>query len=603
MIKRILFIVLIILPTLLAAKIYKGGEYRTKASYLYGRFDVRLKSVQREGMLSSFFTYNDMVPFDSQKWNEIDIEIMGRYSDDVQYNTITPGQTNHVGRRQTPFNPALDFHTYAIEWTPSYVAWFIDGAESYRQTGPQIQTLIYPQKIMMNIWIQSILLQNWSGMWNENSLPAFAHYDFVSYSSFTPDSGTSGTNNNFTFQWKDDFNSYDAVRWDRATHTFGDNQCDFTPDNIVFKDGNMILCLTKETSLGYQDNVAPNVSAARAEADGIVINYFEEVESVSAVTLSNYLVQNNTVTNAVLYSDKKTVRLTLVEYDTSKLSSIILMNIKDRFSPANILSGKSITISKPNRLALPIKINCGGAAYNDFLPDQMWNATLEYGYLDGIKYQNSNTTSGSGDPMIFKSELNGAAEYRVRVPNGKYAVFLMMSENYFTAAGKRLFDIAVQGVVVEKNLDLFAKVGKGVQYQKVVPNVSVTEGMLDIHFMSLVDNAIINGIAIIQLPADVNENIGTVPERWNIGQNYPNPFNGSTIISFTIPNDENISIQFFDTLGRLVNERNLGMMQRGVHSFTWNANDRNGNTLSSGAYLYVVKSSRFTSAKKMLLIQ
>ncbi len=603
MIKRIVLLSLFIFPMLHSAKIYKGGEYRTKASYLYGRFEVRMKSVQREGMLTSFFTYNDMVPFDSQKWNEIDIEIMGRYSDDVQYNTITPGQTNHVGRRQTPFNPSLDFHTYAFEWTPTYVAWFIDGTESYRQTGPQIQTLIHPQKIMMNIWIQSVMLQNWSGVWNENSLPAFAYYDHVSYSSFTPDSGTSGTNNNFTFQWKDDFNSYDAARWDRATHTFGDNQCDFTPDNIVFKDGNMILCLTKESALGYQDNVAPNVISARAETEGVVINFYEEVDSISAVTLSNYLVQNNTVSNAVLFSDKKTVRLILADYDTSKLTSVILMNIKDRFSPANTLLGKSIAITKPKRLTFPVKINCGGPAYNDYLADQMWNSSLEYGYLDGNKYQNSNTTSGSGDPMIFKSELNGAAEYRVRVPDGKYSVFLLMSENYFTAAGKRLFDIAVQGVVVEKNLDLYAKVGKGVQYQKVIPSVSVTEGLLDIHFMSLIDYSVINGIMIVQLPSDVNENFEPSPERWNLGQNYPNPFNGSTVIPFSLSKDENISIRFFDTLGRLVSEQHLGNLQKGIHSFTWNAKDNNGIALSSGAYLCVVNGANFSSMKKMLLIQ
>jgi hypothetical protein len=599
MIKRIALIAFIMLPSLLTANIYKGGEYRTKASYLYGRFEVRMKSVQREGMLSSFFTYNDNYP--TTQWNEIDIEIMGRYADDIQYNAITPGTTNHVGRRQTPFNPSLDFHTYAIEWTPTYVAWFIDGTESYRQTGSHIQTLNLPQKIMMNVWIQTA--QNWSGVWNENSLPAFAYYDFVSYSSFTPDSGTSGTNNNFTLQWKDDFNSYDATRWDRATHTFPGNLCDFIAENIVFKDGNMILCLTKESAIGYQDNVAPNVISARAEADGVVINFFEEVDSISAVTLSNYLVQNNTVTNAVLYSDKKSVRLSIEGYDTSNLTSIILMNIKDRFSPANSLVGKSVAITKPKRLSFPVKINCGGPATSDFLPDQMWNANLEYGYLDGSQYQNTNTTNGSTDPAVFKSELNGLAEYRVRVPNGKYAVFLLMSENYFTAAGKRLFDIAVQGVVVEKNLDLFAKVGKGVQYQKVIPSVSVNEGMLDIHFMSLVDNAVINGISIIQLPSDVNENSETIPARWNIGQNYPNPFNGTTIIPVSLQQDEHISIQFFDTLGRLVDERNFGMMQRGIHSFSWDAKDRNGNALSSGAYLYVVKGNGNISTKKMLLIR
>lgn len=309
------FFLILCFPALLLGKLYKGAEYRTKASFTYGRFEVRMMSAQREGMLSSFFTYNDMVPFDSQKWNEIDIEIMGRYADDVQFNTITPGQTNHVGRRQTPFNPHLGFHTYAIEWTPSYVAWFIDGSEAYRQTGPHIQTLIYPQKIMMNIWIPTA--PNWAGEWNDNVLPAFGSYDYVSYSSYTPDSGSVGTNNNFTPQWKDDFNTYDATRWDQATHTWSDNQCDFTPANIVFNSGKMILCLTKETSVGYVDAVAPYVSSARADADGVVINFSEEVDSVSATTTSNYLIPRKTILQVDLYSDKKTVRLTIDGYDTS----------------------------------------------------------------------------------------------------------------------------------------------------------------------------------------------------------------------------------------------------------------------------------------------
>lgn len=607
MIKRIVLcsIFLTMLGTGTAdAKVYKGGEYRTKASYLYGRFEVRMKAAQREGMLSSFFTYNDMTPFDSQKWNEIDIEIMGRYADEIQYNTITPGQTNHVGRRITPFNPSLEFHTYAIEWTPTYVAWFIDGVESYRQTGAQIQTLIHPQKIMMNIWIQSAAMKNWSGVWNENALPAFAYYDHVSYSSFTPDSGTSGTNNNFTLQWKDDMNAYDPARWDRATHTFNDNQCDFIPENIVFKDGMMVLCLTKETQTGYQDVVPPNVSLARAEADGLMIYFLEEVDSASVVKLSNYIVQSNTVTNAVLYSDKKTVRLTLAAYDTSTLTSVILMNIKDRHVPANTLTGKSVTIAKPQRLSFPLKINCGGPAFGEVKADQMWDANLEYGYLDGYQHQNTLTTTGSGDPQFFKSELNGLAEYRVRVPNGTYMVFLMMAENYFTAPGKRMFDVAVQGTVVEKDLDLFAKVGKGVQYQKVVTNVIVNEGLLDIHMMPSIDNALLNGISIVQLSTTAVQGGSSIPPvQWNVGQNFPNPFNGSTIIPFTIAEDDDITIEFYDALGRRAAVRPLGKLSRGAHSITWNSADLAGGTTASGAYFYVVRGSRSTIVRKMMLVQ
>jgi len=134
-------------PVMVAAKNYKGAELRTREAYTYGRFEVHLKSAQREGMLSSFFTYHD----GGGSWNEIDIEILGRYTDDVQFNTITPGQTNHLRHQPTPFNPHLDFHTYAFEWTPEYVAWFIDGVEVYRQTETHVATLNRPQKIMMNI--------------------------------------------------------------------------------------------------------------------------------------------------------------------------------------------------------------------------------------------------------------------------------------------------------------------------------------------------------------------------------------------------------------------------------------------------------------------
>ncbi len=585
----------------LAANPYKGGEYRTRDSYLYGRFEVRMKTAQREGMLTSFFTYNDMVPFDSEQWNEIDIEVMGRYTDDVQFNTITPGQISHVGRRRTPFNPSLGFHTYAIEWTPAYVAWFIDGVEAYRQTGAQIQTLIHAQKIMMNVWIQSAV--NWSGQWNETSLPVFAYYDYVSYSSYTPGAGSGGSGNNFTMQWTDDLTAYDPARWERATHTFGGNLCDFVPENIVFRDGMMVICLTTASALGYQDTAAPFVTSIRADADGLIVSYSEEVDSVSATDAANYIVSDNTVTSAVLYSDKRTVCVTIAGYETAVLSNVVVRNVKDRFNPANRVAVRSITIQKPSRLAFPVKINCGGPAVNGYLADQAWNASLEYGHLDGGARQNSATVSGVNDPAVFRTELNGAAEYRVRVPNGTYLVTLLMSENYFLAAGKRLFDIAVQGTVVETNLDLFVKAGPGVQYQRIVHDVKVTEGILDIHFMSLLDFAVINAISIITVPTTGVAEAPTAPRDWNVGQNFPNPFNGSTVIPFSVTDGGPVSIRFFDVLGRCVGEHALGGTSAGKHVFKWNARDADGRPLPSGPYYYVVSGVRSVATRKMLLLQ
>src|SRR5512141_3030800 len=77
-----------------AQKPYRGAEYRTIASMKYGRFEVRMRSAPVSGMLSSFFTYYDP----ANPWNEIDIEIMGRYNNEAQFNTIVPANTNHVLR-------------------------------------------------------------------------------------------------------------------------------------------------------------------------------------------------------------------------------------------------------------------------------------------------------------------------------------------------------------------------------------------------------------------------------------------------------------------------------------------------------------------------
>lgn len=590
---------LILIPALLSAKIYKGAEYRTKEAFTYGRFEVRMKSAQKEGMLSSFFTYHEITTIDD--WNEIDIEIMGRYSDDVQFNPITRGQVNHVSHYQTPFNPALDFHTYAFEWAPAYVAWFVDGKEVHRATGAHIEGLNLPQKIMMNVWNPAYA--NWAGEWNENVLPAFAYYDWVSYSSYTPGAGTSGTDSNFTLQWKDDFDAWDQTRWEKATHTFGGNNCDFVQSNAVFQDGKLILCLTKETAVGYTDIAGPSVLWGRAEPDGIRIEFSEELDSVSATKTSNYILSGKTISSAVLLPSQKTVKVSVAEYDTAAVTSIVVMNVKDRSLPSNTMAPKSVTLIKSKPLSFPVKINCAGPAYQTYRPDQPWGPAVEYGYIDGSLYTNTKTISGTTDPLLFNTELNGMAEYRIRVPNGSYVVVLMMSENFFTAAGKRVFTYSVNGKVVEQNLDLYKSVGMSKAYQKSVSSVAVTDGMIDIHFMAKADNGLLNGIQVYSTGTSVGQNEAVRPEQWKVGQNFPNPFNGGTVIPVDLGGPDNVTIRFYDTLGRKVSELAAGEIGAGEHFFHWNAKDLSGCPLATGIYYFTVSGKEFSATKKLVLLQ
>lgn len=150
-----------------------------------------------------------------------------------------------------PFNPHSDFHIYAIEWTPNYVAWSVDSVEVYRQTGNHINSLYRSQKLMMNIWPPAS--EDWVGPLNPDKLPVYAFYDWVKVYQYTP-----GQNKDFTLLWEDQFNTYDQSRWQKATHTWDGNNSQFIKENAILKDGYLILCLTKTTPVGYQGGTVPD---------------------------------------------------------------------------------------------------------------------------------------------------------------------------------------------------------------------------------------------------------------------------------------------------------------------------------------------------------
>lgn len=577
------------------AKDYKGAEFRTKQSYLYGRFEVSLKSAGRDGMLSSFFTYNDNMSSLDQ-WNEIDIEIMGRYDNDLQFNTITANQTSHVGRFPTPFSPHTDFHTYAFEWTPTYVAWFVDGVEVYRQTGPHIPTLNKAQKLMMNIWNPTYT--NWAGVFDPNALPAFAYYDWVKYYTYTPGTGNYGTGNNFSLSWSDDFDYWNTARWEKATHTFNGNGCDFVTTNAVITGGKLILCLTDAVNLGYTDVKGPVFYSTRV-VNGKVIAYFsEELDSVTSQSVGNFNIVGATVTAATLRSDRKSVELTVSGWDFVSARNLIVLNVKDGWG--NTMSPRALAIYLERTYTWPYKINCGGPAAIGYLADGEFGWGAEHGFLDGQSsaYPSNLQINGTDEDEIYRAEKYGMATYRVRVPSGRYKVKLMFAENYYTQAGKRVFDVFVEATKMVSQLDIYAQAGLNTALVKEVTNVAVNDGVLDIHFVSYVDYPLINGIVIEPEPTGIGENDPAGPESFILNQNYPNPFNGQTTISFFVNKPGNYSYTLTGVTGETVAKRDLGWLEEGNYSIPITARD----LAASGVYLFTLAGNSIFETRKLVLL-
>ncbi len=581
----------------LLAQEYRGAEYRTKENYLYGRFEVRYIPAHREGVVSSFFTYRDPDSI-STDWNEIDIEFVGRYSNIIQFNTITPGQTSHIRSNFLDFDPYIDYNNYGFEWTPDYVAWFVNGEEVYRQTGEHVATLKWPTNIMMNIW--NPIWTNWVGTWDENALPAFSKYDWIKYSSYTPSAGDYGSDNNFTLQWIDSLNSSDQERWEFATHGFGGNQAKFFPSNGVFEDGKMILCLTDKVDTGYVDLKKPEVKWARENFDNsLTVQFSEEVDRQSAETSGNYNIANVEITEAKLSDDKKTVRLQMSNYNKDNNYSIIVLNVKDDSPFQNTIDLKGITIDKINELEFPVKINVGGDSFNDYLADQEWSEKVEYGYWAGDVHlwTQRGDIPNHDDDEIFKSEREGLTTYKIRVQNGIYNISLLFAEYDETTEADRIFDIVVENELLSDNLDIFSVAGKDLAYS-FEASVNVDDEIIDIYFPEEVDSAFVNGIIIDQISTNVEGiNFGNNLDQFELHQNYPNPFNPKTKISYRVNKLSQISLEVYDAIGNNVKRINDGIKSPGSYNIVFEAS-----SLTSGIYFYRLMANGIKVATKKMVV-
>ncbi len=157
-----------------SGKKYSSGEYRTNNFFHYGTFEVRMKAAKCQGVVSSFFTYTG--PSDNQPWDEIDIEFLGKDTTIVQFNYFTNGVGGHENIVNLGFDAAEDYHIYTIEWTPTYIKWYVDGVikATAKESLPS-----HPQRIMMNFW-PGIGVDNWLGSFTyRGSLKV--SYDYVKY--------------------------------------------------------------------------------------------------------------------------------------------------------------------------------------------------------------------------------------------------------------------------------------------------------------------------------------------------------------------------------------------------------------------------------------
>lgn len=94
------------------------------------------------------------------------------------------------------------------------------------------------------------------------------------------------------------------------------------------------------------------------------------------------------------------------------------------------------------------------------------------------------------------------------------------------------------------------------------------------------------------------DNQSFLPYSTFIKSNYPNPFNTSTTIEYGLKQDEHVTIDIYDILGRKVETLIDTKQQAGSHKITWNAD-----YFSSGVYFYKLQAGDYIETKKMILLK
>ncbi|MCX6688738.1 MAG: PKD domain-containing protein [Methanoregula sp.] len=135
---------------------------------------------------------------------------------------------------------------------------------------------------------------------------------------------------------------------------------------------------------------------------------------------------------------------------------------------------------------------------------KVWSAdqaflTGSWGYTAGGQYGPvSSSISGTPDPALYQTERYGNFQYQFTVPNGNYNVMLKFAEIYWDGSNQRIFNVNIEGTQVMSNVDLYALVGKNAAYDRTFP-VTVSDGLLNINFQTLTDNAKISSIEVVRV--------------------------------------------------------------------------------------------------------
>ena len=144
-----------------------------------------------------------------------------------------------------------------------------------------------------------------------------------------------------------------------------------------------------------------------------------------------------------------------------------------------------------------ISIDCGGAASGSFVADTDFSGGAATSVTNTI-----NTAQLTGTipaQAVLQSNRYGVMTYTITGLTGgaQYPVTLYFAEEYWTAAGQRVFNVSANGLAELTNFDIFATAGaEYTAVEKTFNVISSTSGQIQLSFTAVADNPQVNAIVV-----------------------------------------------------------------------------------------------------------
>lgn len=243
------------------------------------------------------------------------------------------------------------------------------------------------------------------------------------------------------------------------------------------------------------------------------------------------------------------------------------------------------------------------------------NHESQQGSIDQLRYGNSFSVFGNGNDHQFDMEvlyLNDLDEnmFRLRdmsIANGDSVRFNLENrydlaiQNYGAPVSLDLelrTDFGDEGYFLYQDLNLDGAAG----YKLSVPDWEDIGSreitlLIDTNLDGEYDDS--QSLSSMPLPTSTDENEQpATPEGFKLYQNYPNPFNPSTSIRFAIPESGHVQLVIYDLLGREIARLADGYKAAGEYEIIFEAGH-----LSSGVYLYQLKTDDFEDTRSLMLVK